>query len=171
MHKVDIENIPFNALYHSYPPLIIIHASNKMLRHYLQRGWDLTVRFCSEKVSTSIKTRVFRCHLVSNDPNVNREEMMEHLSAWYCISQNISFGLLECMHLVDFAENYAFVVQDEVQGFHWNKSQCTLHPVVLYYKKLNPDSQQLELKSHSLCFKSDDLDHKRRICFCSTMQS
>ena len=42
-----------------------------------------------------VKTRVFRCHLVSDNPNVNREEMMEHLSAWYCISQNISFGLHE----------------------------------------------------------------------------
>ena len=95
MHKVDIDHIPFNALHHSYPPLIIIYASNKMLKHYLQRGWDLAVRFCSEKVSTSIKTRVFRCHFVSDNPNVNREKMIENLSAWYCISQNISLGLHE----------------------------------------------------------------------------
>ena len=27
-----------------------------------------------------------------------------------------------------------YVVQDEVQGYHWNKEQCTLHPVILYYK-------------------------------------
>ena len=31
----------------------------------------------------------------------------------------------------DFAENYKFMVQDEVQGFHWNNLQCTLHPVVI----------------------------------------
>ena len=36
--------------------------------------------------------------------------------------------------LGNFAENYSFVVQDEVQSFHWNNFQCTLHPVVLYYK-------------------------------------
>ena len=30
-----------------------------------------------------------------------------------------------------FAENYSFVVQDEIQGFHWNVSQCSFHPVVL----------------------------------------
>ena len=35
--------------------------------------------------------------------------------------------------LVDFAENYSFVVQDEVQGFHRNKVQATLHPIVIYY--------------------------------------
>ena len=35
--------------------------------------------------------------------------------------------------LGDFAKNYSFVVQVEVQGFHWNNCQCTLHPVVVYY--------------------------------------
>ena len=37
----------------------------------------------------------------------------------------------EVIAILDFAENYQFIVQDEVQGFHWHKSQCTLHPVVL----------------------------------------
>ena len=37
--------------------------------------------------------------------------------------------------LVDFAENYSFVVQDEVQGFHWNNLQATLHPIVLYFRE------------------------------------
>ena len=38
----------------------------------------------------------------------------------------------EVIILGDFAENYSFVVQDEVQGFHWNNLRCTLHPVVVY---------------------------------------
>ena len=37
--------------------------------------------------------------------------------------------------LFDFAENYSFVIQDEVQGFHWNNLQATLHPIVLYYRE------------------------------------
>ena len=32
--------------------------------------------------------------------------------------------------LVNFAENYSFVEQDEVQGFHWNNLQATLNPIV-----------------------------------------
>ena len=32
-----------------------------------------------------------------------------------------------CLILLNFAENYHYVVQDEVQGCHWNKEQCTLH--------------------------------------------
>ena len=52
-----------------------------------------------------------------------------------------------------FAENYSFVVQDEIQGFHLNASQCSFHPVVLYYK------QGGDLLSHSICYISDDLTH------------
>ena len=39
-----------------------------------------------------------------------------------------------CIVVLDFAENYKFVVQDEVQSFHWNNQQCTLHPVIIYHK-------------------------------------
>ena len=28
----------------------------------------------------------------------------------------------------DFSENYAFVLQDAAQGFHWNNAQATIHP-------------------------------------------
>ena len=55
--------------------------------------------------------------------------------------------------LGDFAENYSFVVQNEIQGKHWNNSQCSLHPIVIYFKSDD------ELKSHSICFISDDLNH------------
>lgn len=59
----------------------------------------------------------------------------------------------EVIVLGDFAENYSFVVQDEVQGMHWNNAQCSLHPIVIYYKNDG------ETKSHSLCFVSNDLKH------------
>ena len=35
----------------------------------------------------------------------------------------------------DFAENYSYVVQDEIQSFHWENKQATLHPFVAYYLK------------------------------------
>ena len=37
--------------------------------------------------------------------------------------------------LGDFAENYGFVIQDEVQSFHWRNLPATIHPVVIYYKE------------------------------------
>ena len=59
-----------------------------------------------------------------------------------------------CIILLDFAENYHYIVQDEVQGYHWNKEQCMLHHVVMYFK-----DEENNLKCTSICFLSDDLDH------------
>jgi len=55
--------------------------------------------------------------------------------------------------LLDFAENYSFVIQDAVQGHHWDNSQVTLHPFAVYYKDGD------ELKCLSFCSMSDCLKH------------
>ena len=54
---------------------------------------------------------------------------------------------------MDFAENQNFLVQDEVQSYHWNSQQCTLHPVVIYYKHVKQVIEQ------SLWITSDYLTH------------
>ena len=41
----------------------------------------------------------------------------------------------EFLVTADFSENYSFVLQDAAQGFHWNNSQATVHPFVVYYMK------------------------------------
>ena len=43
----------------------------------------------------------------------------------------------EVIVLCDFSENYSFVLQDAVQGFHWNNEQATIHPFVCYYRPQN----------------------------------
>ena len=45
------------------------------------------------------------------------------------------------------------VVQDEIQGYHWNKDQCTLHPVVIYFKN---DGVLHHISLHIIY---DDLEH------------
>ena len=50
-------------------------------------------------------------------------------------------------------QNHSFLVQDEVQSYHWNSQQSTLHPVMIYYKHVN------EVVEQSLCIISDDLTH------------
>ena len=39
----------------------------------------------------------------------------------------------EVIVIGDFAENYSFVIQDEIQSYHWSKQQVTLHPFVCYW--------------------------------------
>ncbi|XP_074096104.1 uncharacterized protein LOC141525487 [Cotesia typhae] len=49
----------------------------------------------------------------------------------------------EYVIICDFAENYAFVVQNAAAGFHWNNNQATVFPDVIYYTVNN----KLEHKS------------------------
>ena len=63
------------------------------------------------------------------------------------ISENVAIVML------DFAENYSFVVQDAVQGFHWDNSQTTLHPFAVYYLRGG------ELQKHCICCVSDCMKH------------
>ena len=39
----------------------------------------------------------------------------------------------ELIASLDFTQNYSYIVQDEVQSFHWNNSQSSLQSSVIYY--------------------------------------
>ena len=56
--------------------------------------------------------------------------------------------------MADFPENYFMVAQDAVQEWHWTKQQCTIHPIIIYYK----DSQE-KLAVQSMALFSNDLEH------------
>lgn len=66
--------------------------------------------------------------------------------------ENLAFN--EVLVLMDFAENYNFILQNEVQSYHWGHLSCSVHPVVIFSK--NGDST---IKETSLCFISDDIKH------------
>lgn len=53
----------------------------------------------------------------------------------------------------DFAENYSFILQDEVQSYHWSSCQATLHPFIIYYK------WQGKVRHLQYVFISDCLEH------------
>ena len=59
----------------------------------------------------------------------------------------------EVLVTCDFSENYAFILQDAPQGFHWNNAQATLHPFVCYYMDSNT------LKHVNVVVISDCLKH------------
>ena len=61
--------------------------------------------------------------------------------------------------LGDFAENYGFVVQDEVQLFHWTNLQATLHPLVIHYK------ENETLKHFLYCVISDGMEHNVKMVY------
>jgi hypothetical protein len=69
------------------------------------------------------------------------------------LKYNLQSG--EFVVLCDFGENYSFVLQDEAQGFPWNKARGTIHPFVIYFKK----SDILNTEHENLVMMSDCLKH------------
>ena len=55
--------------------------------------------------------------------------------------------------------SYSFVLQDAAQGFHWNNSQATIHPFVIYHRFPLPGNKNTNLKSLSFVIISDCLTH------------
>lgn len=51
----------------------------------------------------------------------------------------------EFLIISDFAENYTFTVQDEIQAFHWANQQCTIHPFCIYYKNIDGSLMNISL--------------------------
>ena len=43
----------------------------------------------------------------------------------------------------DFSENYAFILQDAAQSFHWNNTQATIHPFFVYFRYADVQAPQL----------------------------
>ena len=58
--------------------------------------------------------------------------------------------------LLDFADNYLFVIEGVVQGFHWENSHAMLHPLVVYYASPNNIIESL-----SICVVSDHQLHNQ----------
>lgn len=61
----------------------------------------------------------------------------------------------EVLCLMDFSENYGFILQDEIQSYHWNHSACTVHPAILYFRERG----SLKVSQQSFCFLSDYMKH------------
>ncbi len=65
----------------------------------------------------------------------------------------------EVLVIGDFAENYSFVLQDEIQGYHWTNSQATIHPFVVYHRFPIEGNESTDLKEISFVVISDHLSH------------
>ena len=60
----------------------------------------------------------------------------------------------EIIVLLDFADSYSFLVQDAVQGYHWENSQAILRPFSVYFQ-----NDVGEVKCLSICIISDSMKH------------
>ena len=56
---------------------------------------------------------------------------------------------------MDFADNYSFICQNAIQGFHWETTQTTLYPFAIYFR----ENEAVDLKCWSACIVSDEKKH------------
>lgn len=101
----------------------------------------------------------------------SREEFIEHLTddlynlmSHHFISKAQS-NYLNCLKSdlkpsqavvqLDFSENFTCIQQESAQAAYYAKQQVTVHPYVVYFKRMGDD----ELKTQSFCTISDHLIH------------
>lgn len=107
-----------------------------------------TIQTCSSTLADFVETIVKK-----TDELTSHHFIWKHQGAFLStlkeqLKQN------EAIIILDFAENYSFVVQDAVQGYHWENSQATIHPFVAYFR-----DETDELHHECMCVISDCLQH------------
>ena len=105
-----------------------------------------------------LKTMVYSKHDLIEDTITAMNKLTAHSyiaksQASYLKHCEAELELHEEIVLADFAENYEFVIQNEIQSYHWCKQQCTIHPISVYIC----DSDSRKVEQYSLCFISEDL--------------
>ena len=100
-------------------------------------------------------TEEFVDYLFQSLPKLLRHSFIATQQSSYLRHLKENLPQNQCIVLCDFAENYAFVLQDAAQGFHWNNAQATIHPFVIYYM----DEESKKLAYLSLVIISDCMTH------------
>lgn len=138
---------------------------NNLVSHFQSQFADFDG---SEPIEFSQWISTDRTHLVKTTSSLHEfiddlTDRIEKLIPHSFIAKSQSFFLKDLKEnlpshtaviLLDFNENYSFIIQDEVQGYHWTSESCTLHPVVVYC--INTDGEKI---TSSHCIVSDDLKH------------
>ncbi|KAL5459789.1 hypothetical protein EMCRGX_G033165 [Ephydatia muelleri] len=141
------------AAMHCNPPNIDCHFGNcnqctgtEPLHKSLQAAFDKhsidTVEF-KQWTSTdraTLETRVLQVDEFVDCFNTMMKKLVVHdftakMQSSFMQQKKESLNEGEFLVIADFSENFSFVVQDEVQSFHWNNSSATVHPFVCYYRE------------------------------------
>ena len=114
--------------------------------------WVATDR--SNLVAQTLPVEEFISLLSEQLNKITAHSFIAKAQSKYLYDLKINLPKDQIIVILDFSENFKFLVQDEVQGFHWNGLQCTMHPVAIYSK-----SNENKLIETSICFISYDLNH------------
>ena len=115
------------------------------------KQWTTTDR--TELVHNALPTDEFIEELCEKLDKITSHSYIAKLQVKYLADLKDNLKENEAIVLGDFAENYQFLIKDEVQGYHWSKKYCLLHLIVIC------DKSGIELIEKSLCVISEDIGH------------
>jgi len=118
--------------------------------HYSQ--WETTDRAALKTITTTYEE--YKENVIQAINKLTRHSYLAKCQTNFLKQLKETLNKNEAFVLGDFAENFSFLLQDEIQSYHWSKEYCTLHPLVIYFLGDNDD-----LRHMSLCFISDDNIH------------
>ena len=91
---------------------------------------DITIQF-SQWVSTD-RSQLFKEESEFDEKLTQHGYVAKKQAEFFKqLKENLQFE--ECVIVLDFAENYSFLVQNATQGFLWNNSQAAIYPFTIYY--------------------------------------
>ena len=71
--------------------------------------------------------------LISTINTIAKHSFLDMCQANFLRAKKESLKVNEIIVLGDFAENYQFLVPNEIQSYHWSKESCTLYQLVVYF--------------------------------------
>ena len=93
--------------------------------HYSQ--WQNTDRASLVIVTSTCEK--YKDTLISAVNAITKYSFLAKCQANFLRAKKESLKANEVIIVGNFAENYHFLVQDEIQSYHWSKAYCTLHPL------------------------------------------
>jgi hypothetical protein len=114
--------------------------------------WVSTDR--STLMAVTLTKDVFKETFIENFAKLKAHHFISWSQAKYISDLKEKLPMAEIIILMDFAENYRFILQDASQSFHWNTTQATIHPVIVYFRK---EDGSLAFKNYAVF--SDEMQH------------
>ncbi|KAL5474387.1 hypothetical protein EMCRGX_G026329 [Ephydatia muelleri] len=94
------------------------------------KQWTTTDRSQLETISQS--TEEFVETFITKLQVLSRHDFIAQEQSNYLKDRKAALNEGEVLVLGDFSENYTFIIQDAIQGYHWTNTQATLHQYVYY---------------------------------------
>ena len=71
-------------------------------------------------ISQSLQVNEFIDHLATTIDDMTIHSFVSKSQSRYLMNQKENLDSNTCIIMLDFAENYQYVLQNEIQSFHWN---------------------------------------------------